>query len=127
MTLFGDDYPTPDGTCIRDYIHVTDLAEAHILAVEHLLEGGKSDVFNVGTGSGHSVEEVVTAVERVTGKPVPHKIGPRREGDPPSLVADPHKLQSMLGWQAKLRDLDRIIADAWKFAERQPSQSASAV
>jgi UDP-glucose-4-epimerase GalE len=127
VTLFGDDYPTPDGTCIRDYIHVSDLAEAHIVAVEHLLDGGKSDVFNVGTGSGHSVKEVVTAVERVTGKRVPHKIGPRREGDPPSLVADPRKLQSMLGWHAKRRDLDRIIADAWKFAERQPSQSASAV
>lgn len=127
MTLFGDDYPTPDGTCIRDYIHVSDLAEAHIVAVEHLLEGGKSDVFNVGTGSGQSVKEVITAAERVTGKRVPQKIGPRREGDPPSLVADPHKLQSMLGWQAKRRDLDRIISDAWKFAERQASHSASVV
>jgi UDP-glucose 4-epimerase len=118
MTLFGDDYPTPDGTCIRDYIHVSDLAEAHILAVENLLEGGKSNVFNVGTGSGHSVKEVVSAVERVTGKKVPHTIGPRREGDPPSLVADSQKLQSAMGWKAKCADLDRIISDAWQFAQR---------
>ncbi len=97
MTIFGNDYPTPDGTCIRDYIHVSDLAEAHILAVEHLLKGGASDAFNVGTGEGHSVQEVLTAVERVTGKTVPHTIGPRREGDPPSLVADSHKLQQTLG------------------------------
>ena len=93
VTLFGDDYPTPDGTCVRDYIHVSDLAEAHVGAVEHLLSGGASNVFNVGTGHGHSVKEVVAAVERVTGKPVPHVVGPRREGDPPSLVADSTRLQ----------------------------------
>jgi UDP-glucose-4-epimerase GalE len=93
-TVFGDDYPTPDGTCIRDYIHVSDLAEAHVSAVEHLLKGGASDVFNVGTGDGHTVKEVMAAVEHVTGKPVPHVIGPRREGDPPSLVADSTKLQA---------------------------------
>lgn len=119
MTLFGDDYPTPDGTCIRDYIHVSDLAEAHILAVEHLLNGGKSDVFNIGTGRGQSVKEVLAAVERVTGRKVPHKVGPRREGDPPSLVADSRKLQSVLGWQPKRADLDRIVADAWEFAQKQ--------
>jgi UDP-glucose 4-epimerase len=118
VTLFGDDYPTPDGTCIRDYIHVSDLAEAHVFAVEHLLNGGASDTFNVGTGSGHSVKEVLAAVERVTGKAVPHKIGPRREGDPPSLVADSHKLQSALGWRPKRADLDRIVADAWTFAQQ---------
>ena len=116
VTLFGDDYPTPDGTCIRDYIHVSDLAEAHIFAIEHLLAGGPSDVFNVGTGSGHSVKEVVAAVEGVTGKKVPHTIGPRREGDPPSLVADSKKLQSTLGWRPQREDLDRIVADAWQFA-----------
>lgn len=119
VTLFGNDYPTPDGTCIRDYIHVSDLAEAHIFAVEHLLDGGKSDVFNVGTGAGHSVKEVVSAVEHVTGKKVPHTIGPRREGDPPSLVADSRKLQSELGWRAHRADLDRIVADAWQFAQKQ--------
>jgi UDP-glucose-4-epimerase GalE len=118
VSLFGEDYPTPDGTCIRDYIHVSDLAEAHIFAVEHLLRGGASDVFNVGTGLGHSVKEVLAAVERVTGKKVPHRIGPRREGDPPSLVADSGKLQRVLGWRPKRADLDGIVADAWRFAER---------
>jgi UDP-glucose-4-epimerase GalE len=116
MTLFGEDYPTPDGTCIRDYIHVADLAEAHIYAVEHLLKGGGSDVFNVGTGIGLSVRQVLEAVHRVAGKPVPHKIGPRREGDPPSLVADSTKLQTKLGWKPTRSDIDRIVSDAWHFA-----------
>lgn len=119
VTLFGDDYPTPDGTCIRDYIHVSDLAEAHVRAVEYLLNGGQSQVFNVGTGSGHSVKEVLSAVERVTGKAVPYKIGPRREGDPPSLVADSQKLQNALGWHPNRADLDRIVADAWTFAKQR--------
>jgi UDP-glucose 4-epimerase len=117
VTLFGDDYPTEDGTCIRDYIHVSDLAEAHIFAVEHLLKGGESEVFNVGTGWGQSVKQVLTAVERVTGKQVPFEMGPRREGDPPSLVADSTKLQTKLGWKPKRADLDRIVTDAWKFAQ----------
>jgi UDP-glucose-4-epimerase GalE len=117
VTLFGDDYPTADGTCIRDYIHVSDLAEAHVGAVEHLLKGGASDVFNVGTGHGHSVKEVVTAVERVTGTPVPHIVGPRREGDPPSLVADSTRLQTTLGWRPVRADLERIVSDAWDFAQ----------
>jgi UDP-glucose 4-epimerase len=121
MTLFGDDYPTPDGTCIRDYIHVGDLAEAHVGAVEHLLAGGASDVFNVGTGTGHSVREVLTAVEQITGKPVPHIIGPRREGDPPSLVADSEKLKRTLGWKPTRSDLDRIVSDSWKWEmQRSP-------
>ncbi len=117
-TLFGDDYATPDGTCIRDYIHVSDLAEAHIHAVESLLKGGKSEVFNVGTGKGHSVKEVVAAVERITGKKVPFTMGPRREGDPPSLVADSNKLQSQLGWKPTRPGLDQIISDAWEFAQQ---------
>jgi UDP-glucose-4-epimerase GalE len=119
VTLFGDDYPTPDGTCIRDYIHVSDLAEAHIFAVGHLLKGGASDAFNVGTGTGNSVKEVLAAAEKVTGKPVPYTMGPRREGDPPSLVADSQKLQRELGWKPKRADLTRIVADAWAFAESQ--------
>jgi UDP-glucose-4-epimerase GalE len=119
VTLFGNDYATPDGTCIRDYVHVSDLAEAHIAAVEHLLNGGGSDCFNVGTGTGRSVKEVLAAVERVTGKKAPHTIGPRREGDPPSLVADSTKLQTKLGWKPKRAELDRIVADAWTFAERK--------
>jgi UDP-glucose-4-epimerase GalE len=118
VTLFGDDYPTPDGTCIRDYIHVSDLAEAHISAVQHLLSGGGSDVFNVGTGHGQSVKEVLSAVERVTGKKAPFTMGPRREGDPPSLVADSSKLQTKLCWKAKRADIDKIVADAWQFAQR---------
>ncbi len=118
VTLFGDDYPTPDGTCIRDYIHVADLADAHIIAVEHLLNGGKSASFNVGTGAGHSVKEVLGAVERVTGKQPPYTIGPRREGDPPSLVADSTKLQKTLGWRPKRVELDTIVKDAWQFAQR---------
>ena len=113
VTVFGDDYATPDGTCIRDYIHVSDLADAHILAVEYLLKGGKSDVFNLGTGSGHSVKEVLAAAERVTGKKAPYKMGPRREGDPPELVADAAKVRRALGWQAKRTDLDGIVRDAW--------------
>lgn len=120
MTIYGDDYPTPDGTCIRDYIHVSDLAEAHVLCIEHLLSGGASDAFNVGTGEGHSVREVLTAVERVTGKPVPHTMGPRREGDPPSLVADSQKLQRALGWTPQRADLERIVSDAWTFAQQHP-------
>jgi UDP-glucose-4-epimerase GalE len=120
VTIFGDDYPTPDGTCIRDYIHVSDLAEAHVLAVEHLLNGGGSDAFNVGTGDGHSIREVLHAVERVTGRQVPHEMGPRREGDPPSLVADSNKLQRTLGWRAKRADLEQIVSDAWQFAQKHP-------
>ncbi|HSU57719.1 MAG TPA: UDP-glucose 4-epimerase GalE [Bryobacteraceae bacterium] len=117
VTLFGDDYPTPDGTCIRDYIHVSDLAEAHIYALEHLLRSGASEVFNVGTGTGRSVKEAVAAIERVTGKKAPYKMGPRREGDPPSLVADSQKLQTALGWRPTRADLDRIVSDAWQFAQ----------
>ncbi|MBM3783500.1 MAG: UDP-glucose 4-epimerase GalE [Acidobacteria bacterium] len=115
MTLFGDDYATPDGTCIRDYIHVEDLASAHIAAVRHLLAGGASDVFNVGTGEGYSVMEVLAAVERTTGKAVPYTMGPRREGDPARLVANSEKLRTTLGWEPACSSIDRIIQDAWAF------------
>jgi UDP-glucose-4-epimerase GalE len=118
VTIFGNDYPTPDGTCVRDYIHVNDLAQAHILAVEHLLAGGASDQFNVGTGSGHTVMEVVRAVEEVTGQKVPYVIGPRREGDPPELVAASDKLRQKLGWEPQYADLRKIVADAWNFARK---------
>lgn len=119
VTPFGEDYPTPDGTCIRDYIHVSDLAEAHIAALDHLLKGGPADVFKVGTGGGRSVKEVLASVEKVTGKKAPRTIGPRREGDPPSLLADSTKLQKMLGWRPKRGDLDGIVSDAWDFAQKQ--------
>jgi len=118
VTVFGDDYATPDGTCIRDYIHVEDLAEAHILALEYLLAGGASDQFNVGTGFGHSVMEVIRAVEEVTGQKVPYVMGTRREGDPPRLVASSGKLQSKLGWQPRSSELKTIVQHAWDFARR---------
>jgi UDP-glucose-4-epimerase GalE len=115
VTVFGDDYPTPDGSCIRDYIHVLDLAEAHIVALESLMGGGPSDRFNVGTGVGHSVLEVLRAAEQVTGEKVPHVTGPRREGDPAALVADSGKLQRTLGWKPRYTGLRDIVATAWEF------------
>jgi UDP-glucose 4-epimerase len=118
ITLFGDDYATPDGTCIRDYIHVTDLAQAHVAALESLFAGGPSRKFNVGTGEGFSVNEVLNAVEEVTGKKVPFEIGPRREGDPPLLVADSTRLQEELGWRPECSGLQRIVETAWKWASR---------
>jgi UDP-glucose-4-epimerase GalE len=124
VTVFGDDYATPDGTCIRYYIHVSDLAEAHVLAVEYLLKGGTPGAFNVGTGHGHSVKEVLTAVERIAGRSVPKKIGPRREGDPASLVADSQKLQNTVGWKPVRADLDRIVSDAWGFARKHHEKTA---
>jgi UDP-glucose-4-epimerase GalE len=118
VTVFGEDYPTPDGTCIRDYIHVEDLAEAHILSLEYLLAGGASDQFNVGTGSGHSVMEVIRAVEEVTGQEVPCLKGTRRAGDPASLVASSDKLRSKLGWQPRSSELKTIVQHAWDFARK---------
>ncbi len=120
ITVFGEDYPTPDGTCVRDYIHVSDLAEAHILALEALLAPDAASVaLNVGTGSGHSVREVIRAVEDVTGKKVPFVMGPRRDGDPPVLVADSAKLRATLGWKPRHSDLREIVSTAWQFAERR--------
>ena len=119
ITIFGDDYPTPDGTCIRDYIHVSDLAQAHILAVDYLTKGGASDQCNVGTSSGHSVWEMIRAVEEVTGKKVPYVMGARREGDPPALVADSGKLRSKLGWEPRYSDLKTIIQHGWNFAVKR--------
>jgi UDP-glucose 4-epimerase len=119
VTIFGADYATPDGTCIRDYIHVLDLAEAHIVALESLLAGGASDHFNVGTGVGHSIREVIARVEEVTGKRAPYAIGPRREGDPPALVADSGKLQRALGWKPRNAGLRGIVADAWAFEKNR--------
>jgi UDP-glucose 4-epimerase len=118
VTVFGDDYPTPDGTCIRDYIHVDDLAQAHILAVEYLIGGGISDRFNVGTGTGHTVREMIRTVEEVTGKKVPYTVGPRRDGDPPSLVAASDKLRQNLAWAPQYTDLRTIVEHAWNFAAR---------
>jgi len=116
VTVFGDDYDTPDGTCIRDYIHVDDLAQAHILALRHLMGGGASAQFNVGTGVGHSVLETIRAVEAVTGRKVPYQVGPRRAGDPPRLVAAADNLRAALGWQPRYADLRTIVEHAWNFA-----------
>jgi UDP-glucose 4-epimerase/UDP-arabinose 4-epimerase len=112
LTVFGEDYPTPDGTPIRDYIHVVDLASAHVLAIRALLAGEGSAIMNVGTGEGVSVKQVIEAAERVMGAPVPRRVGPRRVGDPPSLVADSSLLKQRLGWRPVCSDLDSIIRDA---------------
>ena len=118
MTLFGDDYDTPDGTCVRDYVHVEDLASAHILAVNHLLSGGATTVMNVGTGRGYSLKEVVAAVEKVTGQKVPFLMGPRREGDPDHLVADSSRLREMLGWKPRFDNIEAVIETAWVFEKQ---------
>jgi UDP-glucose-4-epimerase GalE len=117
VTVFGVDYPTADGTCIRDYIHVNDLAQAHILALEYLVGGGASEKFNVGTGTGHTVMEMIRAVEEVTGRKVPYVTGARREGDPPALVASSDRLRQRLGWKPEYAELRTIVEHAWRFAE----------
>jgi UDP-glucose 4-epimerase len=121
IMIFGDDYPTKDGTCVRDYIHVSDLAQAHILAVRHLLSGGTSEKFNLGNGQGFSVKEVCSAAERVTGKAVTVKMGPRRAGDPATLIASSAKIRDQLGWQPKHAELDSIIESAWNWSKRNPT------
>ncbi|WP_426957527.1 UDP-glucose 4-epimerase GalE [Muricoccus radiodurans] len=119
LTVFGQDYPTPDGTPIRDYIHVTDLAEAHLLALDHLDRAG-SCRFNVGGGHGCSVKEVIAAVERVAGRPVPHRFGPRRQGDPSILVASSGALQKATGWQPRHSSIDNIVRTAWAWHAAHP-------
>jgi len=118
LQVFGSDYPTRDGTCVRDYIHVNDLASAHVRALEHLAAGKESFAVNVGTGAGASVREVISAVEKVTGKAVPHTLVPRRPGDPPALVANPAKAHSLLNWKAT-RGLDEIVSTAWSWEEHR--------
>ena len=119
IEIFGTDYPTPDGTCIRDYIHVDDLAEAHILALDRL-ESGSAFKYNVGTGKGYSVREVITAVEQVTGKKVPVKLGIRRAGDPAELVASPGKIMKDFGWRPKYFEIEQILETAWKWHRTHP-------
>lgn len=118
IRVFGRDYETPDGTCIRDYIHVTDLAEAHWLALEHLLGGGDSCAFNLGNGNGFSVQEVIDVARQVTSKPIACEDEARRAGDPARLVADSRKIREQLGWQPRYADLANIIADAWRWETR---------
>jgi UDP-glucose-4-epimerase GalE len=117
LEIFGTDYPTPDGTCIRDYIHVNDLADAHVRGIEYL-EQGSSTALNLGTGQGHSVHEVISTIERVTGQKVPKRVAARREGDPPRLVADPSLAEKVLQWKAK-RSLEQIVATAWMWDQNR--------
>ena len=114
LPIFGADYPTADGTAVRDYIHVVDLANAHVAALRHLIAGGASSALNLGTGEGASVREVVRAVETVTGRKVPTREEPRRAGDPPALVADPGRAEALLKWRARA-DLAAMVEDAWRW------------
>ena len=118
LTVFGEDYPTSDGTCVRDYIHVTDLADAHVAAFKSLLAGGESMALNLGTGRGISNREVLDGIARVTGRKVPHTVGQRRPGDPAELVADPSLAEATLGWKAKRSDIDTIVETAWRWHQR---------
>ena len=120
ISIFGNDYPTPDGTCIRDYIHVTDLAQAHILALEYLEKGGGSDIFNLGNGVGFSVREVIETARRVTGHPIPTQETPRRAGDPAQLIASSEKAKTVLGWKPQYADLETIISSAWRWHKSHP-------
>jgi UDP-glucose-4-epimerase GalE len=115
VSIFGDDYATPDGTCVRDYIHVSDLADAHLAALAYLERGGESGAFNLGTGAGHSVQEVVDVARRVTGHPIPVVRGARRAGDPPALVAGPALAEARFGFRARRSSLGQIVEDAWAF------------
>lgn len=119
LSVFGRDYDTPDGTCVRDYVHVWDLCEAHILLLERLLERGGAEVYNVGTGRGYSILEVLDAAEKVTGRKAPYVFAPRREGDPATLVADGARIRRELGWKPVRSELETIIADAWTFMTRR--------
>jgi UDP-glucose-4-epimerase GalE len=121
LQVFGDDYPTPDGTCLRDYIHVSDLADAHVKALEAVVEVGKSGAYNLGTGRPHSVREVIDTVGRVTGKPVPFTLAPRREGDPAVLYAAPQKAQSELHWRPQYAELETIVRTAWDWHRTHPN------
>jgi len=115
FTIFGDDFETRDGTCVRDYIHVSDLADAHVLAVEYLMAGGEAGAFNLGTGAGTTVAEIAAAVEKAAGRPLPRKVGPRRAGDPPALIASSDKARAVLGWTPKRSSIAEIVDSAWRW------------
>lgn len=120
ISVFGSDYPTKDGTCIRDYIHVTDLAQAHILALDYLLNGGENNVFNLGNGIGFTVNEVIEVARKVTGHPIPAVVSPRRAGDPAQLIASSVKAKSVLGWKPRFDDLETIVSSAWNWHKSHP-------
>ena len=121
IMIFGDDYPTEDGTCIRDYIHVKDLASAHYLALQYLEKGGQSDVFNLGSGTGFSVREIIDVARKVVGHPIPAEVAERRAGDPAILIASSEKAKAVLGWKPEYDDIQKIISDAWAWHEGHPS------
>ena len=121
ISIYGDDYDTKDGTCIRDYIHVTDLAQAHILAMDYLMNGGESNIFNLGNGVGFTVKEVIDTAREVTGHPIPAKTTPRRAGDPAQLIASSDKARSVLGWNPQHADLKEIISTAWNWHKNHPN------
>lgn len=120
ITVFGEDYNTPDGTCIRDYIHVEDLIDAHVLAMDYLIHEEKSNIFNLGSSQGFSVKEIIDTARNVTQHAIPAKIGDRRAGDPAKLIASSDKAQSVLGWKPERTSIERIIADAWNWSQRHP-------
>lgn len=120
LQIFGDDYPTKDGTNVRDYVHVVDLADAHILALNYLRAGNASDAFNIGSATGFSNLEILNAARKVTGQEIPAKIGPRRPGDPSTLIAASDKARSVLGWKPQFDDVEKIIGDAWNWHENHP-------
>jgi UDP-arabinose 4-epimerase len=122
FNILGHDYDTPDGTCVRDYVHVSDLADAHWRALDHLARGGESDIFNLGTGRGHSVLELADAVSKVAGKPVPRVMADRRPGDPPRLVASAEKAAEQLGWRPQHSDLETILKTAWAWFQSEQSR-----
>ena len=121
VQIYGDDYPTVDGTCVRDYIHVTDLARAHVLALSHLMGGGDSAQFNLGCGGGFSVKQVIDSARKVTGHAIPAKTVPRRAGDPAVLVASSQRIAQQLGWKPQKESLDAIIGDAWRWLSSHPN------
>lgn len=121
ITIFGDDYDTPDGTCIRDYIHVEDLIDAHILALQYLHNGGKSDVFNLGTKNGFSVKEIIDAALTVTNKDIPVEIAAKRAGDPSKLIANPEKAREVLAWHPSRSEVERVLQDAWNWHLSHPN------
>ena len=120
MEIFGEDYPTPDGTCLRDYIHVVDLADAHVRGLRRLEENGESATYNVGTEQPSSVRDVIAAVERVTGRTVARRSAPRRAGDPAVLYASAEHIRRELGWMPRRIDLDTIVGDAWRWHSTHP-------
>ncbi len=120
ITVYGDDYATPDGTCLRDYIHVVDLADAHVLALEYLRQGGESNIFNLGNGKGFSVKEMIAAAKKATGREIKVAMGSRRAGDPAQLIASSDKARNILGWKPRFTDVEAVIGTAWNWHRKHP-------